>query len=129
MSVPGRQNRSRCSARSRGTNAFYSRTLLRCSLHPNRRIIDSAASVPPLSNASSRPNTPPAVCRAKGLGHPALQTSERNGQNPRQVSAQNFGAPNHFVAEVHDRMPVILEAKDFEQCDAKDVAALMKPVC
>jgi putative SOS response-associated peptidase YedK len=38
--------------------------------------------------------------------------------------------PNKFVAEVHDRMPVILEAKDFEQWeegDAKDVAKLMKP--
>jgi len=38
--------------------------------------------------------------------------------------------PNKFVAEVHDRMPVILEAKDLEQWergDAKDGAALMKP--
>jgi putative SOS response-associated peptidase YedK len=38
--------------------------------------------------------------------------------------------PSKFVAEVHDRMPVILEAKDFEQWergDAKDAAALMKP--
>jgi putative SOS response-associated peptidase YedK len=38
--------------------------------------------------------------------------------------------PNNFVAEVHDRMPVILEAKDFvqwEQGDTKDAAALMKP--
>jgi putative SOS response-associated peptidase YedK len=38
--------------------------------------------------------------------------------------------PNEIVAEVHDRMPVILEAKDFEQweCgDTKDVAELMKP--
>jgi putative SOS response-associated peptidase YedK len=38
--------------------------------------------------------------------------------------------PNRFVAEVHDRMPVILEAKDFEQWehgDPKDAAALMKP--
>jgi putative SOS response-associated peptidase YedK len=38
--------------------------------------------------------------------------------------------PNHFVAEVHDRMPVILEAKDFEQWergDAKDAAALLIP--
>jgi putative SOS response-associated peptidase YedK len=38
--------------------------------------------------------------------------------------------PNKFVAEVHDRMPVILEAKDFEQWergDTKDAAALMKP--
>jgi len=35
--------------------------------------------------------------------------------------------PNKFVAEVHDRMPVILEAKDFEQWetgDAKDTAPL-----
>ncbi len=38
--------------------------------------------------------------------------------------------PNKFVAEVHDRMPVILEAKDFEQWergDVKDAAALMRP--
>jgi putative SOS response-associated peptidase YedK len=38
--------------------------------------------------------------------------------------------PNKFVAEVHDRMPVILEDKDFEEWesgDAKDAAALMKP--
>jgi putative SOS response-associated peptidase YedK len=38
--------------------------------------------------------------------------------------------PNKFVAEVHDRMPVILEAKDFEQWergDLRDAAALMKP--
>jgi putative SOS response-associated peptidase YedK len=37
---------------------------------------------------------------------------------------------NKFVAEVHDRMPVILEATDFEQWergDVKDAAALMKP--
>jgi putative SOS response-associated peptidase YedK len=37
---------------------------------------------------------------------------------------------NKFVAEVHDRMPVILEAKDFEQWErggTKDAAALMKP--
>jgi putative SOS response-associated peptidase YedK len=37
--------------------------------------------------------------------------------------------PNKFVAEVHNRMPVILEAKDFEQWergDAMDAAALMK---
>jgi putative SOS response-associated peptidase YedK len=38
--------------------------------------------------------------------------------------------PNKFVADVHDRMPVILEAKDFEQWelgDTKGAAALMKP--
>jgi putative SOS response-associated peptidase YedK len=38
--------------------------------------------------------------------------------------------PNKLAAEVHDRMPVILEAKDFEQWgrgDVKDAAALMKP--
>jgi putative SOS response-associated peptidase YedK len=38
--------------------------------------------------------------------------------------------PNKVVAEVHDRMPVILEAKDFEQWergDTNDAAALMKP--
>ncbi|MGE5536319.1 MAG: SOS response-associated peptidase [Acidobacteriota bacterium] len=38
--------------------------------------------------------------------------------------------PNRFVAEVHDRMPVILEADQFEQWevgDPKDAAALMRP--
>lgn len=38
--------------------------------------------------------------------------------------------PNKFAAEFHDRMPVILEASDFEQWDrgdVKDAAALMKP--
>ena len=37
--------------------------------------------------------------------------------------------PNKFVAEVHDRMPVILEAKDFElweHGDAKGAVALLK---
>jgi putative SOS response-associated peptidase YedK len=37
---------------------------------------------------------------------------------------------NKFVAEVHDRMPVILEPKHFEQRergDVKDASALMKP--
>ncbi len=39
-------------------------------------------------------------------------------------------APNKFVADVHDRMPVILEAKNFERWEhgnAEDAAALMKP--
>jgi putative SOS response-associated peptidase YedK len=38
--------------------------------------------------------------------------------------------PNKFVAKVHDRMPVILEAKDFEQWErgeVKDLSALMAP--
>jgi putative SOS response-associated peptidase YedK len=38
--------------------------------------------------------------------------------------------PNNFVRNIHDRMPVILDKKDFEQWergDAKDAAALMKP--
>jgi putative SOS response-associated peptidase YedK len=38
--------------------------------------------------------------------------------------------PNKFVAEVHDRMPVVLEEKDFEQWEignADDAATLMKP--
>jgi putative SOS response-associated peptidase YedK len=37
---------------------------------------------------------------------------------------------NGFVSDVHDRMPVILGPKDFEQWEggsAKDAAALMKP--
>ncbi len=38
--------------------------------------------------------------------------------------------PNKFAAEIHNRMPVILEAKDFEQWEKgspKDAGALMKP--
>ncbi len=38
--------------------------------------------------------------------------------------------PNKFVSEVHDRMPVILEVKDFEQWErgnAEDASALLKP--
>lgn len=38
--------------------------------------------------------------------------------------------PNRFVAEVHDRMPVILEPKEFEQWehgDLQDAAALLSP--
>ncbi len=37
---------------------------------------------------------------------------------------------NRFVSDIHHRMPVILEPKDFEQWergDSKDAAALMKP--
>jgi len=37
--------------------------------------------------------------------------------------------PNRFVAEVHDRMPVLLEAKDFEQWErgtVEEAASLMK---
>ena len=42
--------------------------------------------------------------------------------------AMVIGEPNKLVAEVHDRMPVILEPEDFEQWergDLKDAAALM----
>jgi putative SOS response-associated peptidase YedK len=41
-----------------------------------------------------------------------------------------IGEPSTFVSEVHDRTPVILEPKDFEQWergDPEDAAALMKP--
>ena len=37
---------------------------------------------------------------------------------------------NKFVADIHDRMPVILESRDFEQWERgslQDAAALMKP--
>ena len=49
---------------------------------------------------------------------------------PVRSCAMVITEPNKFVAEVHDRMPVILEAKDFEQWERgalKDAAALMKP--
>jgi putative SOS response-associated peptidase YedK len=38
--------------------------------------------------------------------------------------------PNKVAAAIHDRMPVILEAKDFEQWehgDTKDAATLVEP--
>jgi len=44
--------------------------------------------------------------------------------------AMVIGEPNESVSEVHDRMPVVLGPKDFEQWergDAKDAAALMRP--
>jgi putative SOS response-associated peptidase YedK len=44
--------------------------------------------------------------------------------------AMVIGEPNKLVSEVHDRMPVVLEPKDFEQWergDVKDAAALMRP--
>jgi putative SOS response-associated peptidase YedK len=50
--------------------------------------------------------------------------------DPIRSCAMLITEPNKFVAEVHDRMPVILEVKDFEQWergDLKDAAALMKP--
>jgi hypothetical protein len=52
--------------------------------------------------------------------HPIRVTSNLSGFRPFLT----------LWAEVHDRTPVILEAKDFEQWqhgDAKDAAALMKP--
>src|SRR5215470_16755222 len=56
-------------------------------------------------------------------------TNRETNEKLRSVSMV-ITEPNKFVAEVHDRMPVILEAKDFEQWesgDAKDAAALMRP--
>jgi putative SOS response-associated peptidase YedK len=52
-----------------------------------------------------------------------------SGERIRSVSMV-ITEPNKFVAGVHDRMPVIVEAKDFEQWERGDVteaAALMKP--
>jgi putative SOS response-associated peptidase YedK len=49
---------------------------------------------------------------------------------PLRTCSMVITEPNKLAAEVHDRMPVILEAKDFEQWergDVKDAAALMKP--
>jgi len=56
-------------------------------------------------------------------------TNRETNEKLRSVSMV-ISEPNKFVREVHDRMPVILEAKGFEQWesgDAKDAAALMKP--
>jgi putative SOS response-associated peptidase YedK len=52
--------------------------------------------------------------------------NKETGENLQSCTTE----PNKLVAEVHDGMPVILEAKDFEQWergDVKDAAALMKP--
>ena len=38
-----------------------------------------------------------------------------------------IGDPNKFVSEVHDRMPVLLEPKDFDQWEPGDVKELMNP--
>src|SRR5215470_12085381 len=56
-------------------------------------------------------------------------TNRETNEKLRSVSMV-ITEPNKFVADVHDRMPVILEAKDFEQWergDVNDAAALMKP--
>jgi putative SOS response-associated peptidase YedK len=44
--------------------------------------------------------------------------------------AKVIGEPSKFVSQIHDRMPLILEPRDFEQWergDVKDATALMKP--
>lgn len=55
--------------------------------------------------------------------------NKETGENLKSC-AMVITEPNKFVGEVHDRMPVILEAKNFEQWesgDVRDAAALMKP--
>jgi hypothetical protein len=42
---------------------------------------------------------------------------------PRPI-CRSFSSPNNFIAKVHDRMPVILEACDFEQWDSGKPADL-----
>jgi putative SOS response-associated peptidase YedK len=62
-----------------------------------------------------------------GLKSPAAIST--TGQRLRSC-AMVITEPNKLVAGVHDHMPVVLEAKDFEQWetgDVKDAAALMKP--
>jgi putative SOS response-associated peptidase YedK len=49
---------------------------------------------------------------------------------PLRTCSMVITEPNKCAAEVHDRMPVVLEAKDFEQWergDVNDATALMKP--
>jgi putative SOS response-associated peptidase YedK len=56
-------------------------------------------------------------------------TNPETGERVRSCSMV-ITAANKFVSDVHDRMPVILEQKDFDQWergDVKDAAALMKP--
>jgi putative SOS response-associated peptidase YedK len=51
-------------------------------------------------------------------------------REPLRSCAMVITEPNKFVTDVHDRMPVILEAKDFEQWehgDVKDATVLMTP--
>jgi putative SOS response-associated peptidase YedK len=56
--------------------------------------------------------------------------NDKEAGNKLRSCTRVIAEPNKFVAELHDRMPVILEAKDFEQWELgnrKDAAALMKP--
>lgn len=56
--------------------------------------------------------------------------NDRQGGERIRSCAMVITEPNALVVEVTDRMPVVLEAKDFEQWErgeVKDAAALMKP--
>ena len=56
--------------------------------------------------------------------------TDRATKEPVRSCSMVITEPNKSVAEVHDRMPVVFEAKDFEQwehSDVKDAAALMEP--
>jgi hypothetical protein len=63
-------------------------------------------------------------CKQSGKAVPAAAK-----RAPAQQTG-NIIEPSKFVSEVHDRMPVILDPKDFEQWErgaVEDAAALMKP--
>ena len=55
---------------------------------------------------------------------------DKEKTEPLKSCAMVITQPNKFVAEVHDRMPVVLEPKDFEMWergDIREAATLMKP--
>jgi putative SOS response-associated peptidase YedK len=60
-------------------------------------------------------------------GHWYECTDKAGGEKFRAI---RITEPNHFVTQVHGRMPVVLDAKYFQpwqQGGVKDAAALMKP--
>jgi len=76
-----------------------------------------------MHQAASRRTIARAGRRADCFRRPVV---ELEGSRGWQQSPVVHDGPNKFAAEVHDRMPVVLEAKDFEQWeigDAKDAAA------
>jgi SOS response associated peptidase (SRAP) len=49
---------------------------------------------------------------------------EKPGGNVIQSCAMDITEPNEFVADIHDRMPVILEVEKFEREEARDIEAM-----
>jgi putative SOS response-associated peptidase YedK len=62
----------------------------------------------------------------------AIQDAWKNPETGERIRscAMVVGDPNKFVSKVHNRMPIVLEPKDFDQWergDVNDAATLMKP--